>query len=133
MTKKEKTAKIWEHKVDIYVNIVNIVIIVHFVKTSSNKLKIPPAGSDGKAVYNTFVAQNLVFKVLCSEDRGSRLHAFLPATLALKPRADVTRSPKQGYQRPHKKDLCPPKLKKKFCVLCFLQQELCNSFNKRRC
>ena len=28
--------------------------------------------------------------------------------LALKPRADVTRSPKQGYQCPHKKDLCPP-------------------------
>ena len=37
------------------------------------------------------------------------------STLALKPRADVTRSPKQGYQWPHKKDLCPTKnlLKKK--------------------
>ena len=36
-------------------------------------------------------------------------------TLALKPRGDVTRSPKQGYQWPHKKDSCPPKffLKKK--------------------
>ena len=34
VTIKEKTAKIWEHKVDINVNIVNIVIIVHFVKTS---------------------------------------------------------------------------------------------------
>ena len=33
-------------------------------------------------------------------------------TLALKPRGDVTRSPKQGYQWPHKKDLCPPKIKK---------------------
>ena len=30
-------------------------------------------------------------------------------TLALKPRGDVTRSPKQGYQWPHKKDFCPPK------------------------
>ena len=30
-------------------------------------------------------------------------------TLALKPRGNVTRSPKQVYQRPHKKDLCPPK------------------------
>ena len=29
------------------------------------------------------------------------------STLALKYRADVTRSPKQG---PHKKDLCPPKI-----------------------
>ena len=30
--------------------------------------------------------------------------------LALKPRADVTRSPKQGYQWPQKKDVCPPKI-----------------------
>ena len=30
-------------------------------------------------------------------------------TLALKPKGDVTRSPKQGYQWPHKKDPCPPK------------------------
>ena len=30
-------------------------------------------------------------------------------TLALKPRGDVTRSLKQGYQWPHKKDSCPPK------------------------
>ena len=30
-------------------------------------------------------------------------------TLALKPRGDITRSPKQGYQWPHEKDLCPPK------------------------
>ena len=35
------------------------------------------------------------------------------STLALKPRADVTRSPKQGYQWPHKKDLCPTKILKK--------------------
>ena len=36
-------------------------------------------------------------------------------TLALKPREDVTRSPKQGYQWPREKDSCPPKktLKKK--------------------
>ena len=34
-------------------------------------------------------------------------------TLALKPRGDVTRSPKQGYQWPHKKDSCPPKIFKK--------------------
>ena len=34
-------------------------------------------------------------------------------TLALKPRTDVTRSPKQGYQWPHEKDLCPPKFLKK--------------------
>ena len=29
-------------------------------------------------------------------------------TVALKPTGDVTRSPKQRYQWPHKKDLCPP-------------------------
>ena len=36
-------------------------------------------------------------------------------TLALKPREDVTRSPKQGYQWPQKMDMCPTKffLKKK--------------------
>ena len=34
-------------------------------------------------------------------------------TLALKPRGDVTKSPKQGYQWPHKKDSCPPKISKK--------------------
>ena len=31
------------------------------------------------------------------------------STLALKPQVDVTRSPKQGYQWPHEKDLCPQK------------------------
>ena len=31
------------------------------------------------------------------------------STLALKPRTDVTRSPKQEYQWPHKKDICHPK------------------------
>ena len=30
------------------------------------------------------------------------------STLALKHRADITRSPKQGYQWPHKMDLSPP-------------------------
>ena len=29
------------------------------------------------------------------------------STLALNPRADVTRSPEQGYQSPNKKDKCP--------------------------
>ena len=34
-------------------------------------------------------------------------------TLALKPRGDVTRSPKQGYQWPHKWDMCQTKILKK--------------------
>ena len=34
-------------------------------------------------------------------------HGSEESTLALKPRADVTRSSKQVYQWDHKKDLCP--------------------------
>ena len=30
------------------------------------------------------------------------------STQAKEPRVDLTRSPKQGYQWPHKKDCCPP-------------------------
>ena len=37
---------------------------------------------------------------------GEKAHT----TLALKPRGDVTRSPKQGYQWIQEKDLCPPKI-----------------------
>ena len=40
-------------------------------------------------------------------------HASERSTLALKPRGDVTRSPKQGYQWPHEKNSCPPKNFKK--------------------
>ena len=38
-----------------------------------------------------------------------RKHTSEGSTLALKPRADITRSPKQGYQWSHGKDLCSPK------------------------
>ena len=45
-------------------------------------------------------------------------HTSEGSTLALKCRGDITRSPKQGYQWPHKKDLCPPQiLKKTFTTL----------------
>ena len=37
---------------------------------------------------------------------------YAKGDLALKPRADITRSSKQGYQWPHEKDLCPPKVLK---------------------
>ena len=43
-----------------------------------------------------------------SEDHTSE-RACKGSILALKPRADVTRNPKQGYQWPHEKDSCPPK------------------------
>ena len=66
------------------------------------------------------------------------------STLALKPRGDVLRSPKQGYQSPHKKDSCPPKIKQKkplkfiyalqYCKwilihACFIMSNLSNSSN----
>ena len=41
-------------------------------------------------------------------------------TLASKPRGYITRSPKQGYHCPHKKDSCPPKNFKKNKVLRFI-------------
>ena len=37
----------------------------------------------------------------------ARKHASKRSTLALKPRAGITRNPKKGYQWPHEKDLCP--------------------------
>ena len=40
-------------------------------------------------------------------------HASKGSTLVLKPRADTTRSSKQGYQWPHKMDWCRPKFWKK--------------------
>ena len=47
-----------------------------------------------------------------SEDHTSDEVRKKGFTLALEPRADVTRSPKQWYQWPHEKDWCPPKIKK---------------------
>ena len=44
-----------------------------------------------------------------SVDHSSK-KACKGSTLALKPRADITRSPKQEYQWSNKKDLCPPKI-----------------------
>ena len=53
-----------------------------------------------------------------SEDHTGEKVRRKGSTLALKPRAEVSRSPKQGYQFPHKKDMCPPKtLKKKMEIL----------------
>ena len=50
-----------------------------------------------------------------SEDHTSEKACKKGSTLALKPRADVTRSPKQWYQWPDEKDLCPPKNLEKNC------------------
>ena len=52
-------------------------------------------------------------------------------TLALKPRGDAIRSPKQWYQWFHKKDLCPPPF---FIPKNWIQKNFCQSspykFNK---
>ena len=43
----------------------------------------------------------------------------MTATLALNSREDITRTPKQRYQWPHKKDLYPPKkLKTAVNIMC---------------
>ena len=54
-----------------------------------------------------------------SEDHTSEKTCKKGSTLALKLGADVTRIPKQGYQWPHEKDLCPQKMfKKKVFTFC---------------
>ena len=43
----------------------------------------------------------------------TRKHRSEESALALQLRADITRNPKQRYQWPYEKDLCPPKILKK--------------------
>ena len=60
----------------------------------------------------------------------------MESTLALKPRADITRSPKQGYKWSHRKDSCPPIFEKIICKVhwsknmfwCFLVKTYRHSF-----
>ena len=46
----------------------------------------------------------------------ARKQASDGSTPALKTRTDITRSPKQMYQRPIKKNLCPPKILQKIFI-----------------
>ena len=55
-----------------------------------------------------FVILQKFSETACREESVQAL-----SILALKPRADVTRSPKQGYQWPRKKDRCPQNFFKK--------------------
>ena len=60
----------------------------------------------------TYVACRECDRLPCLLSRGCTQvtkHASKGSTLALKPKADIIRSSKQGYQWPHKKDMCPPK------------------------
>ena len=52
-----------------------------------------------------------------SETQG-RHHQKSKKGLSVKLRADITTSPKQGYQWSHEKDLCSPKFKRKVHSLC---------------
>ena len=45
-------------------------------------------------------------EVILRNNTQVRKHASEKSTLALKPKADFARRPKQGYQWPHEKDLC---------------------------
>ena len=54
-----------------------------------------------------------IWGIRCAQGGGGGSSQARESTLALKPRADVTRNPKQGYQWPHKKDLCPSNIFKK--------------------
>ena len=46
------------------------------------------------------------------------------STLALNPRAYITRSPKQRHQWPYKKDSCPPKILKKDSYGTYLESDI---------
>ena len=68
-----------------------------------------------KVQYNTNESQSIQSAGVAPEvnlrtSGQARKRASEKSTLTLKPRADVTRSPKQGYQWPHKKDSCPTKI-----------------------
>ena len=39
-----------------------------------------------------------------------RCHQKSKTGVSMNPRVDITRSPTQGYQLPHEKELCPPKI-----------------------
>ena len=58
---------------------------------------------------------NLIHKhvLVLRTSAQARKRASEKSTLALKPRADVTRSPKQGYQWPHKRLMSYKNFKKK--------------------
>ena len=51
--------------------------------------------------------------IICYMVCGATLPVVVRNNPNLKPKGDVTRNLKQGYQRPHKKDSCPPKIFKK--------------------
>ena len=55
----------------------------------------------------------------CTRDESQGMYIMYTYTkaLALKPRKDITKSPKQGYQWPHKKDLSCPNFKKNKIVV----------------
>ena len=72
--------------------------------------------SKGRINYNyhqRWILGNVNYICLCK--KGNKVES----ALALKPRGDITRNPKQGNQWPPYKELCPSKkffLKKVFCV-----------------
>ena len=90
--------KTWSHERILLKNAVternavgfNLLLIVNLAKLNSPERKI------------LLICNSIFMKY-----RGKFLNnsCEIKSTLALKPMADVTRSPKQGYQRPHEKNL----------------------------
>ena len=54
--------------------------------------------------------QRWIWGIRCAQ---ASKHASEGIHPGFEPRADITRSPKQGYQWPREKDMCPTKIKKK--------------------
>ena len=59
------------------------------------------------SIQSAGVASEWIWGICCVQARKHTSEGF---TLALKSRADITRSPKQGYQWPHERELCSPKI-----------------------
>ena len=86
--------------------------LIHtYWNTRVGKSNWPPCWPSGgqQVSHQRLVSRNIYHIHLC------QVWVRLP-TLALKPRADVTRSQNQGYQCPHKKDMCPWNF---LFILCF--------------
>ena len=83
-------------------NILSCMIFHHSTCANVNTCSIPA---------HPLELRSICYMMYCTHPRGSTQMAT-----SFK---NATRSPKQGYQWPHKKDPCPPKIKKKrlLCVL----------------
>ena len=83
---------------------------IYFPRTIIPWLKQSETGLPTNCVQTAHSCLSILFSDLEDQCAQARKRVSKKSTLALKPRADGTRSPKQGYQWPNEKDLCPPKI-----------------------